>query len=752
MLIPVGEMKQSTRHRFAQVVLNLPLREAFTYAIPEELNPIPPIGSRVFVPFGPKTKQVGFVVGYQDSTDMKPDKIKEIESCLDDTPIIDEASLSLLKWVADYYYCSLGEVAFTAFPFGARTGVRKERVVGRGELFDNADQLPRFKEKRKAAWEAVGAVAHLMDIPELCRVANVSPAVVDGLVKAGVLAYSERSISYKVSDAEILYQSPRPVLNREQVEALIPIEESLKQGIYRNFLLHGVTGSGKTEIFLHAIENALALGRSALVLVPEIALTPQTAARYRGRFPGQVEVLHSGLSQPRRFEAWMRVRAGEIPIVVGTRSAVFAPLHNLGLIIVDEEHDPSYKQADPAPRYHGRDVAAYRASLEGAVAVFGSATPALESYENVARKKYHLLSLPNRATAHQLPVTKLVDMRHRPPGERVLSDPAIKALGETFDMGLQAILFLNRRGHSTQIECRSCGAAVECPNCSVTLVWHARDKSLRCHHCGHKQPEPEVCPGCNSVFIRARGYGTEQVLETFESWFPGVRAERLDLDVTQETGAHDRILSQLRKGEIQALVGTQMVSKGLDMPGVRLVVVVQAETALNMADFRAAERSFALLTQVAGRAGRGDHAGLVLIQSYSPGHYSIHTALDQDYLGFRKIENRLRRNLSLPPHTRLLNIRYEGEDAERTAEQIKALAEKMKPLVEERKSNGCRLIGPAPCPIERVQNRWRWQLQIASRNGADRAEILHHPTISEVLQKPPTKIRILVDIDPMNLL
>jgi primosomal protein N' (replication factor Y) len=706
----------------------------------------------VLAPFGARGKQLGFVVGHTDTCEIADSKVRSLEESLDSEPLFHAQLWGLLQWLADYYFCSLGEVLFAAFPFGARTGVRREKVLARGPEYSKVLEQPKLTAKRRQVLDCFHAEGQTLTCVDARSAAGVGQGVIEGVVDLGAIAYVNRVAPIRISDAESLYQSEPPVLTEEQARAVESLREGLIAGTYRQSLLYGITGSGKTEVFLRAIEETLTLGKTALVLVPEIALTPQTAARYRGRFPGRVEVLHSGLSQPRRFEAWQRVRAGEIPIVVGTRSAVFAPLENLGLIVVDEEHDSSYKQSDPAPRYHARDVASYRGFLERAVVLLGSATPSLESYENVARKKSNLLLLPRRATPHQLPEVELVDMRHRPPTERILSERAREAIGETLAWGLQSILFLNRRGHSTQLECRECGKALECPHCSVTLVWHARDRSLRCHHCGYHQTEPEICPNCRSTWIRARGYGTEQVLEAVENCFPSARSERIDLDTTQEQGAHDRILSSFRKGQIDVLVGTQMVSKGLDMPGVRLVVVVQAETSLNIADFRAAERSFGLLTQVAGRAGRGDHPGLVLIQSFAPNHYSIYSALKQDYEGFRRLENRFRRQLGLPPHTRLVNIRAEGEEAKKVEAVIKAVAAELDPLVQARKAKGCRMFGPAPCPLERLQGRWRWQLQIAARDGRDRTELLHHPKVAELLLKPPSKVRLIVDVDPMGLL
>ncbi len=738
--------------KYAEVVFNHPLRDRFSYEIPEGWEVPPPIGGRVQAQFGRQANSLGIVVGLTDTLDFDPAKIRPLLNSLDRESLYPPKVFELLEWVAEYYFCSLGEALFAAFPFGTKTEIRLAKVVVQGERFHEIRADPKLTPKRKQALDFFGGSGGCLPIGELARLAGVSQGVVKSLVELGALKLKEQARPQVFSQAESLYRSKRPTLNTEQEEAGSLIEEALEENRFDQFLLHGVTGSGKTEVFLSAIEKTLALGKTSLVLVPEIGLTPQTAARYRGRFPGKVEVLHSGLSKADRFQSWQRAQRGEVPVMVGTRSAVFAPLDNVGLIVVDEEHDASYKQADPAPRYHGRDVAIYRGHLEGAVVLLGSATPSLESYENVSRKKSRLIEMPNRATAHSLPKVQLIDMRMRPPSEKILSFEARESIEETLGMGMQAILFLNRRGHSTQLGCRECGEVVQCENCSVPLVWHESSRSLICHYCEFKQKEPQFCPSCKSQWIRARGFGTEQVTQTVQSLFPKARVERIDLDTTREAGAHDRILSSFRKKDIDILVGTQMVSKGLDMPGVRLVVVVQAETSLNIADFRAAERSFGLLTQVAGRAGRGEIEGQVMVQSYQPHHYSIHLALEHNYNGFRALERKIRRQLQLPPNTRLVNFRMEGEDAEKVQETIVSISKFFHGILEPYTKQGCRIIGPTPCPLERIQARYRWQFLIATRDGSQRSALLSNPEVIQVLSKKYSNLRLIVDVDPLNLL
>jgi len=738
--------------RYAEIVFNHPLRERFTYEVPQGWEEFPPIGGRIEAQFGHRANALGIVVGHADTCDFDPARVRPLLNSLDRESLYPPKVYELLEWVADYYFCSQGEALFAAFPFGSKTEIRLTKVVVRGDRFEEILADDSLTPKRRQALQFFSSCSGSLPTSELARLAGVGQGVIRGLVELGALKLQEQARPQAVSQAEALYRSQRPTLNPDQREAVGRIERSLEANRFEQFLIHGVTGSGKTEVFLSAIEKTLEMGKTALVLVPEIGLTPQTAARYRGRFPGKVEVLHSGLTKADRFQSWRRAQRGEAPVVVGTRSAVFAPLRNVGLIVVDEEHDPSYKQADPSPRYHGRDVAIYRGHLEESVVLLGSATPSLESYENVSRKKSKLIELPNRATAHSLPKVSLIDMRMRPPSEKILSFEAREAIEETLRMGMQSILFLNRRGHSTQLSCRECGEVVYCENCSVPLVWHESSQSLVCHYCEFRQREPQFCPNCKSQWIRARGFGTEQVTQSVVSLFPKATVERIDLDTTRETGAHDRILSAFRKKEIDILVGTQMVSKGLDMPGVRLVVVVQAETSLNIADFRAAERSFGLLTQVAGRAGRGEIEGQVLVQSYQPQHYSIHLALEHDYKGFRSLERKIRRQLQLPPSTRLVNFRMEGEDSEKVRETLASIAEVFQTVLGPYLRQGCRVIGPTPCPLERIQSRYRWQFLVATRDGIQRGEILSNPSIREVLLKKRSHAKLVVDVDPLNLL
>ncbi len=517
-------------------------------------------------------------------------------------------------------------------------------------------------------------------------------------------------------------------------------------GSFRTFLLHGVTGSGKTEVYLQAIARARSAGRGALVLVPEIALTPQLAGRFRARFGDQVALLHSGLSDRERHSEWLRLRRGDAAICVGVRSAVFAPVQDLAIVVVDEEHDSSFKQED-GPTYHARDLAVVRARMEAAVCVLGSATPSLETLENARRGRYQRLELPRRIDDRPLPEVRILDLaRHRrsglPPG--LLSPPLAQALEETVASGQQAIFFLNRRGFQTLVLCQDCGREERCDHCAVSLTHHARRRVLLCHYCGATRPMDPVCPACGGRRAGV-GVGTEQVESAVRELVPGVRVARLDRDAVGGAGETAEVLARFARRELDVLVGTQMVTKGHDFPGVTLVGVVLADTALALPDFRAAERTFQLLTQVAGRAGRGDEAGRVLVQTFHPHSPAIAFAVGHDYQGFAELELDRRRALGYPPFTRMLAARVEGSEsgARRTAE---ALGEAARPALGPEVS----MLGPAPAAIERIRGRCRWHLLFKAPHAAALRRV--HRALAPVAARPPGGAHVRFDVDPHAML
>jgi primosomal protein N' (replication factor Y) len=540
-------------------------------------------------------------------------------------------------------------------------------------------------------------------------------------------------------------ESPRE-LTAAQAEAVALVQTALSEHRFLPVLLHGVTGSGKTEVYLQAIENALGQGRQALVLVPEIALTPLTVRRFLARFGGKVAVLHSGLRGGERYDAWRRIRRGEADIVVGARSAVFAPLPRLGIVVVDEEHDPSYKQEEGS-RYHGRDVAIMRAKLLQVPVILGSATPSLESFERAQTGRYRLVRLPQRIEERPLPLVEIVDLRRIEGGDRLLSPPLVAALGACLGRGEQALLFLNRRGFSTLLLCEECGATAGCPRCSVSLTYHAGQGRLRCHTCDFERRAPDRCPQCQGSRLRYLGFGTQQLEVAVRERFPRARVARMDRDAAHNWQAAARILESLERGEIDVLVGTQMIGKGHDVPNVTLVGVVSADMALHLPDFRAGERAFALLTQVVGRAGRGERPGLAVIQTYNPEHYILRAVQAQDYAALWEAESPLRREHGLPPFARAVLAVISSPEAL----AVEQAAVEFARLLREVGIRGGAMSGPAPAPLYRVRGRHRRHLFACGRDGGTLHAKIHEAT--RRLEKSPVArgVRVDLDVDPGSL-
>ena len=538
-----------------------------------------------------------------------------------------------------------------------------------------------------------------------------------------------------------------PTLTNDQARALASLEPALAAQRYAPFLLHGATGSGKTEVYLRVIALALARGRGALALVPEISLTPQLANRFRARFGDEVAVLHSGLSDRERFDAWMRLKSGRVRIALGARSAVFAPVANLGVVVIDEEHDGSFKQEDGPLRYHGRDVAMRRARDAGALAILGSATPSLETFEATREARVTLLSLPGRANAQPMPSVQVIDLRrHKPDPNDLLSAPLALALAETLAFGEQSILFLNRRGFANFVLCTACGHRFSCAHCDVTLTYHRASERLACHYCGYLEPSPSRCPACRSPSVERLGLGTERLEAQLRLRFPTARIARLDRDT-----AHGltRILDDIRARRVDILVGTQMVAKGHDFPGVTLVGVVLADQGMGLPDFRASERTFQLLAQVAGRAGRGDRPGRVLVQTFMPQHPAVVHAAQHDFLGFCAEERQHRDELGYPPFSRLGLVRVDGADpatVEKMARRAAAAAREMAGRAPA--EAGIEVLGPAEAPISRLKDRTRWHLFVKARSPkAVRAVLTAALTI-----EAPSGVRLSADVDPVSIL
>jgi primosomal protein N' (replication factor Y) len=612
--------------------------------------------------------------------------------------------------------------------------------------------------RQQAALAALEAAGGAAAVPALSREQPNAASHLRALAAAGLVRFELREVAPGVSPDTapgLSATATPPVLTAGQQSALAAIRAALDRGEFAAFLLHGITGSGKTEVYLHAIAGVLAAGRTAVVLVPEISLTPQLAARFRARFGDEVAVLHSGLTDRERFDEWQRLRAGAARIALGARSAVFAPVERPAIIVVDEEHDTSFKQ-DEGVRYSARDVALVRAQRAGGVCLLGSATPSLESFYAAESGRYALLSLPERPTPRPLPEVELIDLRtYRAETEAMLTAPLSQAIGDTLARGEQVILFLNRRGFDTFVLCRACGHAFRCEQCSVSLTYHRARDFLLCHYCGYHRRVPESCPACGrGGTILRKGLGTEKVASAVAERFPGARVGRLDRDVA--TGPRiGEILGRMARRELDILVGTQMVTKGHDFPGVTLVGVLCADTGLSLPDFRASERTFQLLTQVAGRAGRGDQPGRVLIQSYRTDAVAVAAAAQHDYVGFYRAERTSRQELGYPPFGHLVALRVDGPDAQAVEQATRALADRALDLCARL---GVTVLGPAEAPLARLKGRTRWHMWLRASSRKPLRSLVRtilrgdaEPGGPPAFQ-PPAHVRVTVDVDPVSAL
>lgn len=580
------------------------------------------------------------------------------------------------------------------------------------------------------------------------------------LEERGFVARTEREVYRDPFESEPVPPAVEHELTEPQQRAMEAVRSARDAGRFEGFVLHGVTGSGKTEVYLRSIRDALEDGESALVLLPEIALTPQFVAVFRAHFDDRIAVLHSGLTAGERYDQWRQIERDEVDIVIGARSALFAPLTDLGVIVVDEEHDTSFKQAR-GPRYHARDMALVRGKLESARVLLGSATPSLESYHNGRRDNLTYLEMPERVDDQPMPDVEIVDMRRRDEDDsspsRILSPRLYRALRETLAADKQAILFLNRRGFSPCIVCEECGRVFRCPNCDVSLTYHKRQESLRCHHCDYSLRMPESCPDCGDPGLDRRGIGTEQLETHLENLFPDAQIARLDRDTTTGSKLRKRI-RRFRDGEIDILAGTQMVTKGHDFPGVVTVGVILADLSLNFPDFRSAERTFQLLTQVSGRAGRGDERGRVYVQTYNPDHYAVDAASDHDYDTFAGRELGLRDELSYPPHGHLIAVKFESEDDTAVTRAARHYASAARSILRDDSALGARvsMLGPAMAPLARLKGRSRWQLLMksADRSALRAAAIRTFEKVGhfETRRSEYRDVRIIVDVDPVDML
>lgn len=738
---------------YARVIIDRSIRRELDYLVPENLAARIDVGSRVRVPFRDKTA-LATVVTLLEESDAQG--IRPIEAVVGDKPVLSKTLLELARWMSAYYCCPIEAVMRSLLPQvirRAEVGWKRQQFVSaaREITTDEMEKLKRRAPRQAELLEAIAALTEPVAAAALLRKTSLDNQTLRALVKRGLAQLREQAVPRDPHAGEEFIATGNLELSEEQTAALAIVENAMAAPENaRPILLHGVTGSGKTEIYLQAIKIALAQGRNAIVLVPEISLTPQTVERFKSRFAeiqDGVAVLHSHLSEGERHDEWHKIHSGRARIVIGARSAVFAPLENLGLIVVDEEHETSYKQEE-APRYQARDVAVVRAKLEKCVALLGTATPSLESYFNATRQKYQLANLTKRVDDCQMPLIRIVDLRQEQRREKsltILGQKLRAAITARLEKREQTILFLNRRGFSTSLLCRECGEARTCPNCSVALTFHRGAARLSCHLCGHTAAVPKKCPACGKDALIYSGFGTEKVESTVAALFPAAVVRRMDADSMTRKDAYREALHAFRTGKIDILVGTQMIAKGLHFPNVTLVGIINADLALHLPDFRAGERTFQLLTQVAGRAGRGETSGEVFVQTYTPFSPSIQFARHHDFAGYFQQELEFRERCEFPPfkHAVLITVRSAHEThAHFSAETLaRRLKESLPPEF---------LLGtPAPAPLEKLQGQFRFHILIRGE-----AIMRLSRLIREVLDKLPfpEDVAVAVDVDPYQLL
>ena len=808
----------------ARVSLEIALRREFDYAIPPEFAGKVDVGSRVQVPFGPR-KILGVVTAVAEASGQT--NLKPILKLIGEQTLVTPKVLRLARWIGEYYCCAPEIALKSVLP----EAVRNEDASWRERLFVRRlpapGEIPKLPKRQQEVWNILAERREIL-LSELVALAKTTAATVRKLEDHGLIEItSEISERDPYAHEQILPTQPI-VLNPAQATALAKITRAMDEisvpggagfepavaGILpatggtrvpgssasappsaapqpnlagsqiqpagsrfhpsaqNTFLLYGVTGSGKTEIYLQAIAHALERGQGAIVLVPEISLTPQTVERFKARFSSGklqtlVAVLHSHLSAGERHDEWHKIRQGRARIVIGARSAIFAPVEPLGLIVVDEEHEHTYKQEE-APRYHARDVAVMRGQMERAVVVLGSATPSLESYYNCRRGKFTLLELPERVDNQKMPHVRVVDMRQTRrdgKGPPIFSPQLKEAITQRLERKEQTILFLNRRGYSSSLVCEKCGHVCGCPNCSLTLTYHRPEQVLRCHICGHSERVPDVCPNekCRNPGIRYSGLGTQKVEDVLGKLFPHARIQRMDADVMKRKDDYRRVLGEFRQGEIDILIGTQMIAKGLHFPNVTLVGIIYADMALHQPDFRAGERTFQLLTQVAGRAGRGDIEGEVFVQAFTPFHPAIQYARRHDFVGFYEQELEFREQLKYPPVGRVALLMLKGRNEDKvkfSADYVKREVEtrvqaaKVSPAAGAAGAEAARgladlvIAGPAPAPLVRAENLYRYHIMLRTRAMSRLSQLLAQITIGLVL---PDDVTLSVDIDPVDL-
>lgn len=738
---------------YAEVVVNIPLNKTFHYSIPVHLRDNLAPGMRVKIPFGKKIT-TGFCVGFTDTP--FPYQIKDIINIIDKTPLADDVMLRITKWLSFHYCCGWGEAINAVIPPVARRSVKEkeELFVTPCDALTNLDQKILAQLKTRAPKQAKVLdffSEHFQEISskELIQISDCKMPGLRQLEKKGFLAIQKKPQHEVGTPSDFGPFQQHLTFTEEQQNAFDVINKRLALPDPGVVLLHGITGSGKTEVYLQTIAKVLEQGRKAIFLVPEISLTSQTIQRIKARF-NNVAILHSHLLGTFHYSQWNDIKEGKIDIVIGARSSIFAPLKKVGLVIIDEEHENTYKQEN-SPRYNARDVAILRAACDNALVLLGSATPSLETYYQATLGNYEKIVLSKRIGSQQLPPIEIVDMSEevrKRRGHHILSQRLEFYMNQALSRNEQVILFLNRRGFAPYLHCKRCGFVLKCRKCDIPMTFHKKLNTALCHYCHAETPPMESCPDCMTGKINYRGYGTEKIEEEIIARFPQYKILRMDSDTMRVRNAHEKALTAFERGDVHILLGTQMIAKGLDFPNVTLVGVISADTILNLPDFRASERTFQLISQVAGRTGRGPKGGRVVVQSFNPRHYSITYAATHDYDEFAKKEMEYRKQLNYPPYGKLARIVFRSQNEDKVREKSSVVADKLKEIT---KANGGNLeiLGPSPAPVTKINNMFRWHLLLRSQDHSHIHNALGK--ISEML-KPSKSVQAIVDVDPYMML
>lgn len=746
---------------FAGVIINrlaLDIDKIFDYSIPDELISKISIGSHVFVPFGRGKKLIdGYVISLNSQTDFEGN-VKEIASLASPEPLFDEEMLSVAAHIRKTCFCSYISAIKTILPPGSgRKNKVNDKFIRGSRLNLPYDEAFEVLESLRTKAPKQAQILELLIQNDF--VADADIAFLTGAGYAAIKSLKEKGfIKEEVIETlrmplnyDEIKPTTSPQLNDEQRDAVNAVTDAIKSGKTDTFLLHGITGSGKTEVFLNCIENALSLGKTAIVLVPEIALTPQMVTRFVSRFGKKIAVLHSALSLGERADEYKRIKRGEASVVVGARSAIFAPVKNIGVIVIDEEHETSYK-AENAPTYHARDIALLRARMNNAVCILASATPSVESFYKATKNEYKLLSLTKRATGATLPEIVVSDMRKElQQGNRSsISSSLMAEIQKNLERGEQTILFLNRRGFSTFVSCRSCGYVAKCKNCDVTLKYHKHRNTLTCHYCGYTIKKPDKCPECESKYIKEFGTGTQKVEEELKNIFPDISLIRMDIDTTGAKSSHQTLLSKFSEEKTDILLGTQMVSKGLDFPNVTLVGVLAADQSLGIDDFRANERTFNLITQVCGRAGRGEKQGRAVIQTYMPENQTLELSKNQDYLSFYNEEIELRKTLNFPPFCDIISVLLTGENEQDLHIYADSVANSLRKVLAHDMSDDYEILGPSLSNISKIGGKYRLRIWVKCKLSDTSLDIFKRLRNYHI--KQGNNINMVIENNPYNTL